>query len=274
MSRSRLRRGLVDALGMPVLLLVLGLASQPAAPVDAAPAWRDPAAPAMPPAVAAILRLAPLRAAPTGAPIRRPQSVLPQPASNTATPRIQLPTPRLTAGAPATLDPDATPTLLRAVVTPSGPRATAPDPPGANPGPETPTAPAPRPGDRETAVAATLEPGAAPEAASGAGAASVPTRAPADPDRPRQRLRDAAERAAPAPRGFIGPAPEDPGLRRIWEAQGSPRSGQSLDQRLIAGRPGPWRFSAFYLLLALLLIAAAARAWRSLRQAIRPSGGA
>jgi hypothetical protein len=87
---------------------------------------------------------------------------------------------------------------------------------------------------------------------------------------------DGAERAPglPGPRGLLSTPVLDPGLQRIWAAQGSPRQGQSWGRRLTEGRPGPWRYALFYPLLALLLALAFARAWRALRGIAAGSGRA
>lgn len=71
--------------------------------------------------------------------------------------------------------------------------------------------------------------------------------------------------APPAPRGLIGPAPEDPGLRELWLAQGSPRQGQGILARLSDGRPGPaWLWPVLILLLAAGLGWSALRTWRAI----------
>jgi hypothetical protein len=192
-----------------------------------------------------------------------PYLALPQPASRTATPRISLPT--------ASPDPrvSATPTLSRSVATPSdgGPAPTAEGGDEDDEGDEEAQPPGVPAATDEADVGAEAS-----ESAPATGAAQATTDASAStfrdnlPELPWSGARTDADfdPAAPAPRGILAAPVVDKGIRALWAESGSPRQGQPLSERYTEGRPGPWGFSPFYLLLFLLFGWAAWRVWRAL----------
>ena len=204
------------------------------------------------------------------------QRALPQPASRTATPRISLPT--------SSPDPSvsATPTLARSVSTPSdggpGPTASPAEPGGDDGGDgDNPS----RPGGAGTGSDEAAAGGGSNPNSPGAGSSSNLERGGAlesdNPDNASGFREDLPpfpwsnpasltrfDPAAPAPRGLVAAPVSDPGIRQLWADSGSPRQGQRMSERLTEGRPGPWGFSLFYLLLAILFAWASRRAWRAL----------
>ncbi len=226
-----------------------------------------------------------------------PARALPQPASNTATPRIQLPT-RPASPAPSTgAAPgtpggasSATPTLSRVVITPSGPRETPGDDPDPSASPRATTGPGgpdsgPSDGDpgAEDAGGRPDASGSGPNGEGDGAADASDAASPAGGDRRPEGVAPATGGGDPdpnagsdLPRGWIGPPPADPNLARQWSRESDPRAGQTLADRLAAGRAGPWRFAPVYPLVLLLFLAAAWRAWRSLawRAGAEPGGPA
>lgn len=186
---------------------------------------------------------------------------LPQPASVTATPRLRLPTGTAVSG----LTPTATGTLMRVVST-AGPRDRTPGPAPEGTGtPDPGTAGGGVPG----AAAATTD--RFPSATTGAGTAApaavesadqAPPSGTAAPGRTGDS-RSVTDRAR-APAGLLSAPAADPGIRRRWEATGSPRTGQSWLSRLTAGRPGPWGWGLTYPLLGLAFLWAFRQVWRGI----------
>lgn len=186
---------------------------------------------------------------------------LPQPTSVTATPRLRLPT-----GTPLSgLTPPATGTLTRVVST-AGPRDRTP-----GPAPEGTRTPAPgtagggvpgtaAPTTDDFSSAATGAGTAAPAAVGSADQAPPPATAAPGRTGDSRAVTDRAK----APAGLLSAPAADPGIRRRWEATGSPRAGQSWLARLTADRPGPWGWGLTYPLLGLAFLWAFRRVWRGI----------
>jgi hypothetical protein len=66
------------------------------------------------------------------------------------------------------------------------------------------------------------------------------------------------------PSGLVRVPVPDPRLRALWAAGGSPRQGQGLAARFTEGRPGPWGFSLFYVLLVGVFGFVVFRLWGAL----------
>lgn len=190
-----------------------------------------------------------------------------QPASNTATPRITLPTwtPPAAARGTATA---AGPTATRA------PFAVVTDVPAAGtpldstPGGGAPAGSAVAPVPLGTAA----DPGIAPPALPGGAGGGTGTAAGA----PGGESGGAAEAAGGGtPPASADPAralPADPRVRAVWATAGPPRQGQGWFERFTAERPGPWGWWPFYLVVLAAWGWVMARAWRAVR-AVGDSGG-
>jgi hypothetical protein len=195
---------------------------------------------------------------------------LPQPASITATPRLRLPT-----GTPLSgLTPAATGTLTRVIGTPGPGERT--------PGPAPDEARTPAPGTAGGPAAGGSAAGTAPAdpATTPGGAGSTDPAPPAGSAAAGAPVRGGDSRAvtdrAKAPSGLLSAPAEDPGIRRLWEATGSPRAGQSWLARLTADRPGPWGWGLSYPLLGLAFLWTFRRVWQrigDLRAGAQGQGG-
>jgi len=219
--------------------------------------------------------------------------VHPQPASNTATPRITLPTRTPTEG------PVATATSARATI-PSAPVTVAPGVTAAATaagtiGPRPPDGP-PAPGrpDRppgSTSAIGTANPAppgddtglpgdaTGPPAATGDAPIDLATPVGAgsglDGDDAYGQAGDGAGGGDPpssasaadagGPAGLVRVPVPDPHLRSIWAAYGSPRRGQGWVARFTEGRPGPWGYAWFYLALVGTYGYVVWRLWRAMR---------
>lgn len=206
---------------------------------------------------------------------------LPQPASASATPRLRFPTATASraAGGPGAGTPtaeggpgsgeapapgsagSATPDGSPAGTTGGGERTrdatVAPGATGPTGGSAAPGAPADRPGSSDGA-------GSSSAAGPGSGSTEAEAAAAAARGRAAGASSESAFEREPAPRGLLGTPAEDPGIRRLWAAGGSPRAGQSWLARLTVDRPGPWGWGLFYPLLLLAFLWAFHQVWQRL----------
>jgi hypothetical protein len=71
----------------------------------------------------------------------------------------------------------------------------------------------------------------------------------------------AAAGAGAGPAGLLAGPVQDAGVRAMWQRYGSPRRGQSVAERLTAGRPALWGWWPFYVLLGLFFALLVIRIW-------------
>jgi len=198
-------------------------------------------------------------------------NALPQPASNTATPHITLPTrsptPPPTATATAPGPSRATDAPLPGTPTAGAVTTALPAAPG---GPGAPARSAvPRGSGTATAAApsgtSVIGPPALPAggADGGMGGGTVTTGATVGSG-PVAGADPAPGEVGPA--GFVRVPVPDNLVRALWAATGSPRQGQGVVERFTEGRPGPWGVAPFYLLLLLLYAGAVVGVWRAVRR--------
>ena len=197
-----------------------------------------------------------------------------QGATQTATPRIQLPTETRAATGTATVASGTSTAAAGVTPTVDGPAGTADSTvdatdspgggtvPGAPPG-STPGTPPPGLGPNETAqIAPPALPGTAEPGSGAGGIGNVPPSAGAAGLEARE---DDTISEAPGPSGLIRVPVTDPVVREMWSRFGSPRSGQAPLDRLTSGKPLPWSAWPFYLLLLGLFAFALWRAIHELR---------